>query len=226
MSLSLHSSRDALTSSKRGLEKDSDIEPLKSSIGEISSRISARPPTASACSSGESVARHSGLPISQSNDAVCRASRSGTSRGSEIFANDTRSGAPGIFCWSALPDRGPVWGLGWVVLVGREPAKMRPSKDLTTCGRWVRGFVLGRRRYRRGCPSGSGSPVRWSTGGLGNGSRAPLVTRRWRAGSQRAAQQETLPLPRDAVHVGGSVATDATSPEGRTVPRWRELPEP
>jgi len=25
------------------------------------------------------------------------------------------------------------------VLVGREPAKMRPSKDLTTCGRWVRG---------------------------------------------------------------------------------------
>src|SRR3954463_14173620 len=50
MSLSLHSSRDALTSSKRGLEKDKDIEPLKSSIGEISSRISASPPTASACS--------------------------------------------------------------------------------------------------------------------------------------------------------------------------------
>src|SRR3712207_7738056 len=23
------------------------------------------------------------------------------------------------------------------MLVGREPAKMRPSKDLTTCGRWV-----------------------------------------------------------------------------------------
>jgi hypothetical protein len=35
-----------------------------------------------------------------------------------------------------------------VVLVGREPAKMRPSKDLTTCGRVL--FVLGRRRYRRG----------------------------------------------------------------------------
>jgi hypothetical protein len=26
-----------------------------------------------------------------------------------------------------------------VMLVGREPAKMRPSKDLTTCGRWVLG---------------------------------------------------------------------------------------
>ena len=24
-----------------------------------------------------------------------------------------------------------------LMLVGREPAKMRPSKDLTTCGRWV-----------------------------------------------------------------------------------------
>src|SRR3990170_449056 len=106
MSLSLHSSRDALTSSKRGLEKDSDIEPLKSSIGEISSRISARPPTASACSSGGGGARHSGLPMSQSNEAVCRASRSGTSSGSEIFANETRSGAPGIFCWSASPGGG------------------------------------------------------------------------------------------------------------------------
>src|SRR5215218_4531344 len=139
MSLSLHSSRDALTSSKRGLEKDSDIEPLKSSIGEISSRISARPPTESACSSGASVARHSGLPMSQSNDAVCRASRSGTSRGSWIFAKETRSGAPGIFCWSASPVRGPLVMFFSVVLVGvlvgREPAKMRPSKDLTTCGR-------------------------------------------------------------------------------------------
>jgi hypothetical protein len=31
-----------------------------------------------------------------------------------------------------------------VMLVGREPAKMRPFKDLTTCGRRVL-FVLGRR---------------------------------------------------------------------------------
>src|SRR5690242_18206493 len=139
MSLSLHSSRDALTSSKRGLEKDSDIEPLKSSIGEISSRISASPPTAEACSSGESVARHSGLPISQSKEAVCSASRSGTSRGSLILAKETRSGAPGIFwaSWVVLVVPDSV-GLATVLLgdmlVGREPAKMRPSKDLTTCG--------------------------------------------------------------------------------------------
>src|SRR3954452_16977071 len=96
MSLSLHSSRDALTSSKRGLEKDSDIEPLKSSIGEISSRISARPPTASACSSGERVARHSGLPMSQSKEAVCSARRSGTSRGSVLLAKGTRSGRASV----------------------------------------------------------------------------------------------------------------------------------
>ena len=36
MSLSLHSSTGALTSSKRGSENDSDIEPEKSSIGESS----------------------------------------------------------------------------------------------------------------------------------------------------------------------------------------------
>ena len=42
-SFSLHSSIEALTSSKRGAENDSDIVPEKSSIGLISSRISARP---------------------------------------------------------------------------------------------------------------------------------------------------------------------------------------
>ena len=44
MSLSLHSSTEALTSSKRGSEKDRDMEPEKSSMGEISVRISSRPP--------------------------------------------------------------------------------------------------------------------------------------------------------------------------------------
>ena len=43
MSLSRHSSSVALTSSKRGSEKDSERFPEKSSIGEISSRISSRP---------------------------------------------------------------------------------------------------------------------------------------------------------------------------------------
>ncbi len=44
MSLSLHSSTGALTSSNRGSENDSDIEPEKSSIGESSSSTSSRPP--------------------------------------------------------------------------------------------------------------------------------------------------------------------------------------
>src|SRR5215218_10419085 len=192
MSLSLHSSRDALTSSKRGLEKDSDIEPLKSSIGEISSRISARPPTESACSSGASVARHSGLPMSQSNDAVCRASRSGTSRGSWIFAKETRSGAPGIFCWSASPVRGPLVMFFSVVLVGvlvgREPAKMRPSKDLTTCGR----DCAGSSSVMAGLSTGlSDVPERQPAGRPGLLPGTPGDPSR-RAGSQRAAQQETL----------------------------------
>src|SRR3954470_11931649 len=206
MSLSLHSSREALTSSKRGLEKDSDIEPLKSSIGLISSRISARPPTASACSSGASVARHSGLPISQSNEAVCSASRSGTSSGSLILAKDTRSGAPGIFCWSASPVRGPDWGACGVVLVvpdsvvlglmlvGREPAKMRPSKDLTTCGRV--GAVSSR------VVVGNGEavhldlmgPVPMVEGGVPGPLPGTPGDPSRRAGSQGAAQQETLPL--------------------------------
>src|SRR3954451_4598973 len=45
MSLSLHSSTGALTSSKRGSENDSDIEPEKSSIGDSSASTSSRPPT-------------------------------------------------------------------------------------------------------------------------------------------------------------------------------------
>jgi hypothetical protein len=64
------------------------------------------------------------------------------------------------------------------VLVGREPAKMRPSKDLTTCGRCVRGssWVV----------VGIGGAVRLGLEVLSDGRpgcpegvfRAPLVTRR------------------------------------------------
>ena len=118
MSLSLHSSSDALTSSKRGLEKDSDIDPEKSSIGEISPRISSRPERASG--SCATRARHLSLPTSQSNESVCRASRSGTSRGSRILAKETLLGAPGI------PFRSDE---SVVPVPGRETAKMRPSED-------------------------------------------------------------------------------------------------
>ena len=106
MSLSRHSSSFALTSSKRGSEKDSDRFPEKSSIGEISSRISSRPlGVGSSCR-----ARQAGPPTSQSKESVCSARRFGTSSGSRSFANETRED-PEV-------DRG--------VLV---TAKMRPSKD-------------------------------------------------------------------------------------------------
>src|SRR5579875_1591913 len=122
MSLSLHSSMDALTSSKRGLEKDRLMEPEKSSIGDSSSRISSRPDcvrwpvraSARRCCQAS-------LPTSQSNDSVCRASRLGTSSGSRILAKEVRGGAPGIPDLPADVER---------VLPERETAKMRPSKDL------------------------------------------------------------------------------------------------
>src|SRR5579875_1658769 len=117
MSLSLHSSMDALTSSKRGLEKDRLIEPEKSSIGESSVRISSRPDSALALASLR--ACQASLPISQANESVCRARRFGTSSGSRILAKEVRGGAPGI---PALPVVG-------VDLPERETAKMRPSKD-------------------------------------------------------------------------------------------------
>ncbi len=121
MSLSLHSSMDALTSSKRGLEKDRLIEPEKSSIGESSLRISSRPEirVPSFAGSASTRARHASLPTSQSKDSVCNARRLGTSSGSRILAKDVRGGDPGIPNVSRA-----------VVLPERETAaKMRPSKD-------------------------------------------------------------------------------------------------
>src|SRR5581483_11925409 len=120
MSLSLHSSMGALTSSKRGLEKDRLIEPEKSSIGDNSVRISSSPDWAGVPAWPDRACQ-AALPISQSNESVCRARRLGTSRGSRILAKEVRGGAPGI------PDLLP---LGDWDLPERETAKMRPSKDL------------------------------------------------------------------------------------------------
>src|SRR6188768_1979929 len=92
MSLSRHSSSFALTSSNRGSEKDSDRLPEKSSIGEISSRISSRP-----LGVGSSWrARQSGPPTSQANESVCRARRFGTSSGPRSLAKETRFGLPAV----------------------------------------------------------------------------------------------------------------------------------
>jgi hypothetical protein len=86
-SFSLHSSAVYFGGSKRWLENDRDIEDPKSSIGEISSKISSSPdvegtswrPAADAAATRDCQAS---LPRSQSKLSVWRPSRSGTSRGS------------------------------------------------------------------------------------------------------------------------------------------------
>src|SRR5437763_1601476 len=125
MSLSRHSSSEALTSSKRGSENDRDIEPEKSSIGEISVRISSRPPTG--FSSPASIRRwnQASSPTSHWKDWICRSRRSGTSSGSRIFAKVTRVGAPGKF---GLAETAAGAGVARG-LVARDEAKMRPSEN-------------------------------------------------------------------------------------------------
>src|ERR1700691_3624934 len=99
MSLSLHSSTGALTSSNRGSEKDSDIEPEKSSMGDSSYSTSSRPPMGLAPPAlpprALANSRQRGAPTSHSNESVCTSSKPGTSSGSRSLANETRLGAPG-----------------------------------------------------------------------------------------------------------------------------------
>src|SRR6204780_2412259 len=97
MSLSLHSSEEYLGGSNRWSRNDRDMVPEKSSIGLISSKISSRPDCSDKSLRPASFAAviracHLSLPSSQSNDSVCRASRSGTLSGSRMRAKDTRSG--------------------------------------------------------------------------------------------------------------------------------------
>src|SRR5580658_1445370 len=97
MYLSLHSSEEYLGGSNRWSRNESDMVPEKSSIGLISSKISSRPDcsgTSLRPASLASVIRacHLSLPSSQSNESVCRASRSGTFSGSRMRAKDTRLG--------------------------------------------------------------------------------------------------------------------------------------
>src|SRR3984893_15561470 len=97
MSLSLHSSSEYLGGSNRWSRNDRDIVPEKSSIGLISSKISSSPDCSGTSLRPASLAAwirafHLSLPSSQSKDSVCKASRSGTFRGSLIRAKDTRRG--------------------------------------------------------------------------------------------------------------------------------------
>src|SRR3954453_6246750 len=89
MSLSLHSSMECGGSISRGSRNSSDMVSEKSRIGLISSRISSSPDS----EPGSALARHSSLPISHLNEAVCRARRSGTSSGSLMRAKEIRRGA-------------------------------------------------------------------------------------------------------------------------------------
>src|SRR3954452_8085785 len=98
MSRSLHSSIEYLGGSNRWSRNDSDIEPEKTSIGEISSKISSRPEVVGtlclALSSAASTrACHLELPRSQSKLSVCRARRFGTSSGSRILPKEIRPDA-------------------------------------------------------------------------------------------------------------------------------------
>src|SRR3954462_13279573 len=95
MSLSLHSSMEYLGGSNRWSRNERDMEPEKSSIGLISSKISSRPETeftSSRLAFCEATRRvfHASLPRSQSNESTCRARRFGTSSGSRILANEMR----------------------------------------------------------------------------------------------------------------------------------------
>ena len=72
-------------------ENESDMVPEKSSMGLISSKISASP--LRACGSSAHRAAQASLPTSQSKDSVWMARRLGTSRCSVILPNEIRRGA-------------------------------------------------------------------------------------------------------------------------------------
>src|SRR5215469_4433068 len=113
MALAVSLTKENLDGSNRWSRNDRDIVPEKSSIGLISSKISSSPDCSGTSLRPASLAAwvrvfHRSLPSSQSNDSVCRASRSGTFRGSVIRAKDTRWGPK--FVAEALRDaanRGP-----------------------------------------------------------------------------------------------------------------------
>ena len=132
MSRSLHSAIVAFGGSKRWSRNERLILPWKSSIGEISSKISSRPdclgtsprPDFSASSKRE---RHKSLPSNQSTLSSCSERRFGTSRGSRIFANETRAGACDFdFAAKVPPD-------AWVLRAGLLKGRGRYMPNLEGC---------------------------------------------------------------------------------------------
>src|SRR4051812_36319158 len=124
MSRSLHSSIEYLGGSKRWSRNDRDIDPEKSSIGEISSKISSRPDFSwmwlSPAAAWTRDCQRS-LPRSQSKLSVCSARRSGTSSGSWILPKLTRPEAVRAVDFAGV----------------REAAKEGPSTGLR-CGKYAR----------------------------------------------------------------------------------------
>src|SRR5579875_1466703 len=109
--------------------------PEKSSIGLISSKISSSPDCSGtslrpAARASSTRAFHLSLPSSQSNDSVCRASRSGTLSGSWMRAKETRRGPEAVA--TALRDA-----------ANRDPselvADLSPHARQTPCGRAAHG---------------------------------------------------------------------------------------
>src|SRR3954470_24884701 len=141
-SRSLHSSIEVFGGSKRWSRKVMNIDPEKSSIGEISSKISSRPdfvgtscPLSRAASTR---AFHAAFPSSQSKLSVCSARRFGTSRGSLIFAKEMRSGAVlaplFVFAVEAVREaakRGSFRGLGLTTRVP-DPSPAHQDRNLRT----------------------------------------------------------------------------------------------
>src|SRR5690349_1667470 len=174
-------------SSNRWSRNERDIEPEKSSIGEISSKISSRPER-----SGTSVrpaswaaatrACQRSLPSSQSKLSVWRARRSGTSNGSRIWANDRRPEAVRAVdtFWDAVREaakEGPSTGLTELELSAR-PAPRPPAPG---SGRH-RGPIHGSHR--------EGSPQRDRRG---TGSGAPRSAREDGGCGQRQRKEQSYP---------------------------------
>src|SRR3984885_2634693 len=141
MSLSLHSSAEYLGGSNRWSRNDRDIVPEKSSIGLISSKISSSPDCSAMSLRPASLAAwvrafHFSFPSSQSNESVCRASRSGTFRGSLIRANETRFGPR--FVAEALRDA-----------ANRGPSELVAELSCTHVKRSTAKTPQRRKRYRR-----------------------------------------------------------------------------
>ena len=133
MSLSLHSSTGALTSSKRGSEKRQRHRCRRSPRSARARRapLRGRPPGSTSPRSSGLLRASVGEPISHSNESVCTSSSPGTSSGSRSLAKEIRFGAPGTEL-EVLAD-----------LLWRETAKMRPSSTscddpVPACGRTFR----------------------------------------------------------------------------------------